>query len=76
LEQKLVPDMHRSRVLNNFRSYESVLKQIHAQKEAHKIREEEQKKQQKKENKKVNTNKKSTKVPEKTGYKKRPKQKA
>jgi hypothetical protein len=68
--------MHRTRVMQNFRQYETVLKQIHVQNEAKKIREKEQKKEEKKQNKKVNTNKKSTKSPEKVGYKKRPKQKA
>ena len=76
VEQRLIPDMHRNRVLQNFRQYETVLKQIHVQSEAQKIREKEQKKEEKKQKKKVNTNKKSTKSPEKVGYKKRPKQKA
>lgn len=75
LERNLIPEPHKIRVKENFKSYENVLKQIHAQKESQRIRQEEQAKLEKKQNK-LNKNKKSTKIPEKTGFKKRPKQKS
>lgn len=72
IEENRLPEVHMPRVMNNFRSYENVLKQFHAQKEAQRIREEENKKIQKK-NSKLNKTKKSTKTPERTGFKKRSK---
>jgi len=74
LEKNLMPEMHRTRVLQNFRSYENVMKQLNVQQQAQKIREQEANKTEKEA--RVNRDKKSTKSPEKSGYKKRPKQKA
>ena len=78
LENNLAPEAHRARIIQNFKSYENLLKQMHVKQEADKIRAEEQKKEQNRLQKieKLNKEKKGTKVPEKKGFKKRPKQKA
>lgn len=72
LENNLIPETHKVRVHQNFKSYEGVLKQIHTHQEAQRIRSEEEEKEKKKLDKK-NKVKKSTKIPEKTGFKKRSK---
>jgi len=69
LENNIVPDVHKVRIKQNFNSYENVLKQIHIQKEAEKIKNKELTKKTKIQNK----DKKSTKTIGRTGYKKRPK---
>lgn len=71
IEQKLIPEAHYPRVMQNFRSYENVLKQIHAHREMQKLKEQNTKKQEKKEKKQVNVNKKTTKTPGRKGFKKR-----
>jgi glycosyltransferase involved in cell wall biosynthesis len=70
LEKNLVPALHRQRVIENFRSYEGVMRKIQEHQANQQIPSVEKQKKQ------PNSNKKSTKVKEKTGYKKRPKQKA
>lgn len=75
LEENLIPDLHKERVLNNFRSYENAVKQIQAKNAQEIIIEKETNKINKK-NAKINKKKKSTRIPEKSGYKKRPKQKS
>ena len=75
IEEKIIPEPHYPRIMQNFRSYENVLKQHHANLAVQEMKEKEEakmiKKQQKMNNK--NTNKKSTKVPQRTGFKKRSK---
>ena len=73
LENNLIPPMHKQRVLQNFRSYEQVMKQIEEQR---KIAENNLPPHVGAPKKEPNMNKKPTKAPEKRGYKKRPKQKA
>lgn len=68
LEENRIPIEHRDRVNQNFKSYESLLQQIHNSQEAQKSQE--------KKNKAINKNKKGTKLPERKGFKKRRKQKA
>ena len=70
LEKNLVPALHRQRVIENFRSYEGVMRKIQEHQANQQIPSVDKQKKQ------PNSNKKSTKVKEKTGYKKRPKQKA
>jgi hypothetical protein len=74
LEKNLAPALHKQRVLQNFRSYEQVMKKIEEQKKyMNSVSTTSSDNKQKKE---PNKNKQSTRVKEKTGYKKRRKQKA
>ena len=70
LEENRAPVEHLERIKNNFESYKGILQQIHANQEAQRLAEKDLKKQ-----KKINKEKKGTKLPERKGYKKRPKQK-
>jgi len=76
LENNLIPVLHKQRVLQNFRSYEQVMKQIEEQQKNSNLNDASVAPHVGKQKKEPNRNKQSTKVKEKTGYKKRQKQKA
>jgi len=75
LDRNLVPDEHKERIIANLNSYTSILGQKAEQEQIQKLQKIEIERQEKKLKKrqKVQNKKKSTRIPEKVGYKKRPK---